>query len=160
MQRALRAYLEVLRLVRHLPPETRPYYCKYARENFVNYRDLDESTSLDELLQRAYAHSTWVLDKVATVPCRSRANHESSRPVPTLGASTLRTSLGCTASALGVFVVHTSMGHTTSTLGSSVLRTSMGASALSIGMGRTTSALGVFALRTNFCCTASVMPLY
>ncbi|KAG6538512.1 LYR motif-containing protein At3g19508-like [Zingiber officinale] len=65
MQRALRAYLEVLRLVRHLPPETRPYYCKYARENFVNYRDLDESASLDELLQRAYAHSTWVLDKYA-----------------------------------------------------------------------------------------------
>lgn len=64
MKRALRAYKEVLQLVRRLPPEARPYYAKYARENFVNYRDLDDSTSLDELLHRAYAHSTWVLNKV------------------------------------------------------------------------------------------------
>ncbi|XP_008787499.1 LYR motif-containing protein At3g19508 [Phoenix dactylifera] len=63
MKRALGAYKEVLRLVRRLPPETRPYYAKYARENFVNYRDLDDSTSLDELFHRAYAHSTWVLNK-------------------------------------------------------------------------------------------------
>ena len=64
MERALRAYMEVLRLVRRLPRETRPYYAKYARENFVNYRELDDSASLDELLQRAYTHTTWVLNKV------------------------------------------------------------------------------------------------
>ncbi|CAL9119659.1 unnamed protein product [Musa acuminata var. zebrina] len=63
MERALRAYMEVLRLVRRLPRETRPYYAKYARENFVNYRELDDSASLDELLQRAYTHTTWVLNK-------------------------------------------------------------------------------------------------
>nr|CAD1840859.1 unnamed protein product [Ananas comosus var. bracteatus] len=45
------------------PPETRAYYAKYARENFVNYRDADPSTSLSDLLRRAYAHSTWVLNK-------------------------------------------------------------------------------------------------
>ncbi|XP_064941516.1 LYR motif-containing protein At3g19508-like [Musa acuminata AAA Group] len=63
MERALSAYMEVLRLVRRLPRETRPYYAKYARENFVNYRELDDSASLDELLQRAYTHTTWVLNK-------------------------------------------------------------------------------------------------
>ncbi|XP_020261799.1 LYR motif-containing protein At3g19508 [Asparagus officinalis] len=63
MQKSLRAYSEVLRLVRRLPPETRPYYSKYARENFVNYRELDDSTSLSELLNRAYVHSIWVLKK-------------------------------------------------------------------------------------------------
>ncbi|OAY85951.1 LYR motif-containing protein [Ananas comosus] len=62
-KKGLRAYMEVLRLVRRLPPETRAYYAKYARENFVNYRDADPSTSLPDLLRRAYAHSTWVLNK-------------------------------------------------------------------------------------------------
>ncbi|OAY84079.1 LYR motif-containing protein [Ananas comosus] len=50
-------------LVRRLPPETRAYYAKYARENFVNHRDADPSTSLSDLLRRAYAYSTWVLNK-------------------------------------------------------------------------------------------------
>ena len=60
----LRAYREVLRLVRRLPAETRPYYAKYARENFVNYRDLSADDDLAALLRRAYAHSSWVLSKV------------------------------------------------------------------------------------------------
>ncbi|XP_039141159.1 LYR motif-containing protein At3g19508-like isoform X1 [Dioscorea cayenensis subsp. rotundata] len=64
MERAARAYRAVLRLVRRLPAETRPYYSKYARENFVNYREVDDSTSLDELFRRAYTHTTWVLNKV------------------------------------------------------------------------------------------------
>ncbi|CAD6225683.1 unnamed protein product [Miscanthus lutarioriparius] len=59
----LRAYREVLRLVRRLPAETRPYYAKYARENFVNYRDLSADDDLAALLRRAYTHSTWVLSK-------------------------------------------------------------------------------------------------
>ncbi|XP_039141165.1 LYR motif-containing protein At3g19508-like [Dioscorea cayenensis subsp. rotundata] len=63
MERAARAYRAVLRLVRRLPAETRPYYSKYARENFVNYREVDDSTSLDELFRRAYTHTTWVLNK-------------------------------------------------------------------------------------------------
>ncbi|KAJ4773678.1 LYR motif-containing protein [Rhynchospora pubera] len=63
MERALRAYMEVLRLVRRLPPETRAYYSKYARENFVNYRELDDPSSLPDLLRRAYSHSSWVLSK-------------------------------------------------------------------------------------------------
>ncbi|KAL6525935.1 hypothetical protein OROHE_015459 [Orobanche hederae] len=65
MQKALRAYGEVLRLVRRLPQDTRAYYAKYARENFVNYRDADpnDTTALDELLKRTYAHSLWVLNK-------------------------------------------------------------------------------------------------
>ncbi|KAK6137009.1 hypothetical protein DH2020_006611 [Rehmannia glutinosa] len=65
MQKALRAYGEVLRLVRRLPQDTRAYYAKYARENFVNYREIDpnDATALDELLKRTYTHSLWVLNK-------------------------------------------------------------------------------------------------
>ncbi|GMN37789.1 hypothetical protein TIFTF001_007116 [Ficus carica] len=66
MEKALRIYGEVLRLVRRLPKETRPYYAKYARENFVNYRQVDVSedpNALDELFHRAYNHSLWVLNK-------------------------------------------------------------------------------------------------
>ncbi|KAF0920708.1 hypothetical protein E2562_036411 [Oryza meyeriana var. granulata] len=59
----LRAYREVLRLVRRLPADARPYYAKYARENFVNYRDLSADDDLAALLRRAYAHSSWVLSK-------------------------------------------------------------------------------------------------
>ncbi|KAL5561322.1 hypothetical protein UlMin_031069 [Ulmus minor] len=65
MKKALRIYGEVLRLVRRLPKDTRPYYAKYVRENFVNYREVDASDSkaLQELFQRAYDHSIWVLNK-------------------------------------------------------------------------------------------------
>ncbi|KAJ4716208.1 LYR motif-containing protein [Melia azedarach] len=65
MEKALRTYSAVLRLVRLLPKDTRPYYSKYARENFVNYREVDatDAKTLDELFQRAYNHSIWVLNK-------------------------------------------------------------------------------------------------
>ncbi|XP_021750765.1 LYR motif-containing protein At3g19508-like [Chenopodium quinoa] len=65
MQKALRAYAEVLRLIRRLPKDTRSYYAKYARENFVNYREVDaaDSAAIDELLNRTYTHSVWVLHK-------------------------------------------------------------------------------------------------
>ncbi|EEF34876.1 LYR motif-containing protein At3g19508 [Ricinus communis] len=65
MQKALRVYGEVLRLVRQLPADTRPYYAKYARENFVNYREVDsnDDNALDELFRRAYNHSRWILNK-------------------------------------------------------------------------------------------------
>ncbi|KAI3413116.1 uncharacterized protein J3R85_016476 [Psidium guajava] len=65
MEKALRVYGEVLRLVRRLPKDTRPYYAKYARENFVNYREVDagDPKALDELFHRAYNHSIWVLNK-------------------------------------------------------------------------------------------------
>ncbi|KAI0510006.1 hypothetical protein M5K25_010269 [Dendrobium thyrsiflorum] len=63
MEKGLRAYMEVLRLVRRLPAETRPYYAKFARENFVNYRKLDDPSSLPDLLRRTYNHSVWVLKK-------------------------------------------------------------------------------------------------
>ncbi|KAJ0011456.1 hypothetical protein Pint_33711 [Pistacia integerrima] len=65
MEKALRVYGAVLRLVRRLPKDTRPYYAKYARENFVNYREVDahDPKALDELFQRAYNHSLWVLQK-------------------------------------------------------------------------------------------------
>ncbi|KAJ6896333.1 hypothetical protein NC651_022521 [Populus alba x Populus x berolinensis] len=65
MQKALGVYGQVLRLVRRLPKDPRPYYAKYARENFVNYRDVDanETQFLDELFLRAYNHSLWVLNK-------------------------------------------------------------------------------------------------
>ncbi|KAF3624889.1 LYR motif-containing protein [Capsicum annuum] len=68
MQKAIGAYREVLRLVRRLPKDTRPYYAKYARENFVNYREIDSNdpNALQELLQRTYNHSIWVLKKVHT----------------------------------------------------------------------------------------------
>ena len=76
----LRAYREVLRLVRRLPAETRPYYAKYARENFVNYRDLSANDDLAALLRRAYTHSTWVLSKVRTP--FSNLNLPASSPPP------------------------------------------------------------------------------
>ncbi|GJN14098.1 hypothetical protein PR202_gb00880 [Eleusine coracana subsp. coracana] len=63
----LHAYREVLRLVRRLPADARPYYAKYARENFVNYRDLSADDDLAALLRRAHAHSAWVLSKVIYV---------------------------------------------------------------------------------------------
>ncbi|KAL9273229.1 LYR motif-containing protein [Drosera capensis] len=66
MQKALRAYGEVLRLIRRLPKDTQQYYAKYARENFVNYREVDAAdgdAALDELFARTYAHSIWVLNK-------------------------------------------------------------------------------------------------
>ncbi|KAG6600304.1 LYR motif-containing protein [Cucurbita argyrosperma subsp. argyrosperma] len=65
MEKALRIYAEVLRLVRRLPKDSRPYYAKYARENFVNYREVDanDAKSLEELFHRAYNHSVWVLNK-------------------------------------------------------------------------------------------------
>lgn len=66
MKKGLQAYAAVLRLVRRLPAEARPYYAKYARENFVNYREVDagDTEQLEELLRRAYNHSLWVLAKV------------------------------------------------------------------------------------------------
>jgi hypothetical protein len=66
MQKALGVYGQVLRLVRRLPKDSRPYYAKYARENFVNYRDVEANDTqfLDELFLRAYNHSLWVLNKV------------------------------------------------------------------------------------------------
>lgn len=65
MQKALRAYAEVLRLIRRLPKDTRSYYAKYARENFVNYREVDaaDTAAIHELLNRTYTHSLWVLQK-------------------------------------------------------------------------------------------------
>lgn len=66
MKKALRAYGAVLRLVRRLPKDTRPYYAKYARENFVNYREVDaaDPNALNDLFNRTYTHSLWVLNKV------------------------------------------------------------------------------------------------
>ncbi|XP_042489307.1 LYR motif-containing protein At3g19508 [Macadamia integrifolia] len=65
MEKGLRAYGEILRLVRRLPKDTRPYYSKYTRENFVNYRDADpnDANALDEIFNRTYVHATWVLSK-------------------------------------------------------------------------------------------------
>ncbi|XP_034682043.1 LYR motif-containing protein At3g19508 [Vitis riparia] len=65
MKKALKAYGAVLRLVRRLPKDTRPYYAKYARENFVNYREVDaaDPNTLNDLFNRTYTHSLWVLNK-------------------------------------------------------------------------------------------------
>ncbi|KAJ8763529.1 hypothetical protein K2173_002412 [Erythroxylum novogranatense] len=65
MKKALMVYGEVLRMVRLLPADTRAYYAKYVRENFVNYRDVDarDTNALEELFHRAYNHSLWVLNK-------------------------------------------------------------------------------------------------
>ncbi|XP_017225876.1 LYR motif-containing protein At3g19508 [Daucus carota subsp. sativus] len=65
MKKVISAYGEVLRLVRRLPEDSRPYYAKYARENFVNYREVDpnDANALQELLARTYNHSLWVLSK-------------------------------------------------------------------------------------------------
>ncbi|XP_050210678.1 LYR motif-containing protein At3g19508 [Mercurialis annua] len=65
MQKALKVYGGVLRLVRQLPADTRPYYAKFARENFVNFREVDanDDTALNEHFRRAYNHSIWVLNK-------------------------------------------------------------------------------------------------
>ncbi|GAB4838834.1 hypothetical protein Ancab_028376 [Ancistrocladus abbreviatus] len=38
---------------------------QYARENFVNYRDVEanDAAALEELFNRTYTHSLWVLNK-------------------------------------------------------------------------------------------------
>lgn len=64
MKKGLRAYGAVLRLVRRLPKDTRSYYAKYARENFVNYREV-EGADYNDLFTRTYTHSVWVLNKVS-----------------------------------------------------------------------------------------------
>ena len=73
MKKVISAYGEVLRLVRRLPEDSRPYYAKYARENFVNYREVDpnDASALQELLARTYNHSLWVLNKVQYFPFTS-----------------------------------------------------------------------------------------
>ncbi|KAM1890647.1 hypothetical protein ACFX14_034006 [Malus domestica] len=65
MEKALKIYAEVVRLVRRLPKDSQPYYAKYARENFVNYREVEanDDQALHELFLRAYNHSLWVLNK-------------------------------------------------------------------------------------------------
>ncbi|KAJ7300225.1 hypothetical protein O6H91_Y033000 [Diphasiastrum complanatum] len=63
MKAVVRAYGEVLRLVRLLPPQTRSYYSRYARENFVAYADEHDPAAIRDLLRRAYDHSCWVLNK-------------------------------------------------------------------------------------------------
>ncbi|TQD72061.1 hypothetical protein C1H46_042401 [Malus baccata] len=65
MEKALKIYAEVLRLVKRLPKDSQPYYAKYARENFVNYREVEanDDQALPELFLRAYNHSLWVLNK-------------------------------------------------------------------------------------------------
>ncbi|KAM1233600.1 hypothetical protein ACFX2J_003285 [Malus domestica] len=65
MDKALKIYAELLRLVRRLPKDSQPYYAKYARENFVNYREVEanDDQALHELFLRAYNHSLWVLNK-------------------------------------------------------------------------------------------------
>ncbi|KAH7446823.1 hypothetical protein KP509_01G077800 [Ceratopteris richardii] len=60
---ALKAYAEVLRLVRRLPPEVRSYYSRFARENFATYNDEVDPSTISSLLHRAYEHSCWVLAK-------------------------------------------------------------------------------------------------
>ncbi|XWS39899.1 hypothetical protein CRYUN_Cryun18bG0094200 [Craigia yunnanensis] len=45
MKKSLGVYAQMLRLVRCLLKDSRPYYAKYVRENFVNYRDFDASDS-------------------------------------------------------------------------------------------------------------------
>ncbi|KAK8965302.1 LYR motif-containing protein [Platanthera guangdongensis] len=42
MEKGLKACMKVLRLVRQLSADTRMYCAKYAKENFVNYRELEE----------------------------------------------------------------------------------------------------------------------
>ncbi|KAI5073450.1 hypothetical protein GOP47_0011463 [Adiantum capillus-veneris] len=60
---SVRAYAEVLRLVRRLPPEARSYYSRFARENFATYNDEVDQSTISTLLARAYKHSCWVLSK-------------------------------------------------------------------------------------------------
>jgi hypothetical protein len=64
MKQALRIYAAVLRLVRLLPPETRSYYARFARENFVTYRDEEDAIAIADLFDRSYNHSCWILTKV------------------------------------------------------------------------------------------------
>ncbi|KAL5707159.1 hypothetical protein ACHQM5_025244 [Ranunculus cassubicifolius] len=65
MKKALSVYGEMLRLVRKLPKDSQPYYAKYIRENFVNYREIDSNdpNALSDVFNRAYIHSCWVLKK-------------------------------------------------------------------------------------------------
>jgi hypothetical protein len=70
MDKGARVYREILRLVRRLPKDTRPYYAQYLRENIVNYPKIFDRDFeiMDELFRRAYNHSIWVLNKVLIPP--------------------------------------------------------------------------------------------
>ncbi|KAB2602822.1 LYR motif-containing protein [Pyrus ussuriensis x Pyrus communis] len=58
MEKALKIYAEVLRLVRRLSKDSKPYYANYARKNFVNYREVEanDDQALHELFLKAYNH--------------------------------------------------------------------------------------------------------
>ncbi|CAN6476390.1 unnamed protein product [Victoria cruziana] len=64
LDKALRAYRGVLRLVRKLPKDSHSYYAKFVREDFVNYRDVGDPAALEELFRRTLSHSCWVLKKI------------------------------------------------------------------------------------------------
>ncbi|KAG2246743.1 hypothetical protein Bca52824_086371 [Brassica carinata] len=63
MKKVLRVYGGVLRLVRLLPADTRPYYAKYARENFVNYREVDVSETPSTNSINELTITLWVLKR-------------------------------------------------------------------------------------------------
>ncbi|KAK8964339.1 LYR motif-containing protein [Platanthera guangdongensis] len=56
MEKGLMAYMEVLRLVCQLPADTRMYYDKYARESFVNYRELEAPIRKKKVALLSYLH--------------------------------------------------------------------------------------------------------
>ncbi|XP_022725197.1 uncharacterized protein LOC111281790 [Durio zibethinus] len=51
MKKELSVYAQMLRLVRRLPIDSRPYYAKYAHENFVNCRELIRRPEPKELFK-------------------------------------------------------------------------------------------------------------
>ncbi|CAK9263091.1 unnamed protein product [Sphagnum jensenii] len=78
MKAVVHAYVEVMKLIRHLPPRTRSYYFQFARENFVTYNQEQNSSVIRLLLLRAPSSIAKFpsLHMVSWINCRPTREHQ------------------------------------------------------------------------------------
>jgi len=78
MKAVVHAYVEVMKLIRHLPPRTRSYYFQFARENFVTYNQEQNSSVICLLLLRAPSSIAKFpsLHMVSWINCRPTREHQ------------------------------------------------------------------------------------
>nr|CDS28265.1 hypothetical protein HmN_000808100 [Hymenolepis microstoma] len=62
-QTPLRLYFYLMRKVRHLPEEARPYYTNYIRQNFRQHADEDDPENIKIMIATAVSDMDWLLAK-------------------------------------------------------------------------------------------------
>ncbi|VDL14257.1 unnamed protein product [Hymenolepis diminuta] len=62
-QTPLRLYAYLLRKVRLLPVEARPYYTNYIRQNFRQHADEDDPENIKIMIATAISDMDWLLAK-------------------------------------------------------------------------------------------------